>query len=71
LIVSQLGLDVCPAARLRIARRHDAIPSVEQPARHIRQAHPGDHRQKLTQSTIAQLNNLLFVPLTRYGYLSE
>lgn len=51
-----------------IAARHDTIPEAEQPDQHIRKAHPGDHKEKLSAATIEKLNEAFAPVLDRYGY---
>lgn len=46
----------------------DVLPTDEDPARFIRKVTPGDHREKLTPGTIADLNDLLGPVMTAYGY---
>jgi hypothetical protein len=46
----------------------DVFPQSERPFELIRQVRPGDHREKLTAATIAELNRILAEPLHAFGY---
>ncbi len=46
----------------------DVIPDEERPREFIRRVVPGDHRQKLSSATIAQLNETFSKELKYYGY---
>lgn len=52
----------------RVATRHDIRPTEENPANHIRQGTPGDHRRKLRPETIAKLNDQFRDVCQWYGY---
>ena len=51
-----------------IVSRYNEIPTEDQPAQHIRQVHPGDHRRKLNSSTIDILNSVLKDFLEAFDY---
>ena len=46
----------------------DIVPGADQPHRHVRQVHPGDHQRKLQRGTIRQLDATLGEFLARFGY---
>lgn len=52
----------------QIIRPLDVLPSSEDPARHIRQVRPGDHRAKLAGATIEKLSETFAPILSRHGY---
>ena len=52
----------------QIIRPLDVLPSTEDPARHIRQVRPGDHRAKLSGATIEKLSEAFAPILSRHGY---
>jgi hypothetical protein len=52
----------------RVATQHDVRPAVENPAQHVRQGTPGDHRRKLRPATITQLNERFRNICSVYGY---
>lgn len=53
------------------ADRFDELPpAAPDPARHIRQVHPGDHRREMTPQTIAQVEAILAEPMAAFGYAS-
>jgi hypothetical protein len=67
-VAAHVGLTL-PGDRIeRMAERLDEMPAAEQPDRHLRQAHPGDHRRKLAPETIAALDRRFAPILDRYGY---
>jgi len=51
-----------------IAATYEAIPEVERPNDHMRQAHPGDYLRKLKPSTITTLNSVLSEYMSMFGY---
>lgn len=51
-----------------IHSRNTILPATENPAAHLRQALPGDHRRKLQPETIETLNGLLHPYFTAFGY---
>jgi hypothetical protein len=46
----------------------DVVPSEERPTEFIRRVHPGDHRNKLSQPAIGELNTILAETLKTFGY---
>lgn len=46
----------------------DVRPEGEDPTRFVRKATPGDHREKLTDATVAELGTILARPLALFGY---
>lgn len=68
-VFAHFGLPL-PANAAAIAERHHVLPGKEDPSKHIRKATPGDHRDKLTPETIAELDRILAEPLRFYGYTS-
>lgn len=54
----------------RIVRTFDTFPLHPDPARHVRQVHPGNHRQVLKSATCAALDEKFAEILDQYGYRS-
>jgi hypothetical protein len=54
-----------------IASRFDIVPDSEHEMQHIRQVHPGNHRDKLQKGTISRLNQKLAPFLSAYDYSSS
>ena len=52
----------------QIARAVDVFPSSEDEASHIRQVHPGNYKQKLTDETIAKLDEMFAEEQAFFGY---
>jgi hypothetical protein len=48
----------------------DVFPTAERPSELIRRVRPGDHREKLSAATIAELDQILAEPLRAFGYAS-
>lgn len=48
----------------------DVVPGEERPKEFVRRVVPGDHKNKLSESAIAQLNLLLQTPMRTFGYAS-
>jgi hypothetical protein len=67
-VLEFVGIDMPMEAINRIADRQDFRPKVEDPGRHIRRVTPGDHRNKLQQETILELNQVFAEVLERFGY---
>jgi hypothetical protein len=63
-----LGLSLRPPQIVRIAQKHDIVPTTEDAGQHIRKVKPGDHREKLSSECILKINNILSEVLTRYNY---
>src|SRR5690606_17912422 len=68
---SHFGLEVDETVIRQVAADNDIRPLVEDPTRHIRKGHPGDHREKLQPSTIEQLNDKFHDICQWYGYELE
>jgi len=70
--VAALGADLglTPPDRVieRFAAQADERPAAERPEAHVRQVTPGDHRRKLTDDTIATLNETFAPILDAFGY---
>jgi hypothetical protein len=49
----------------------DVRPADEDPTRFVRKVLPGDHRDKLSEATIAALNRSLAVPMRALGYVEH
>jgi Sulfotransferase domain len=62
----QLGLSTDELAR--ISEKYGSIPDAENPAVHVRQAHPGDHKRKLKPETIDALDRVLKDYMSAFGY---
>jgi len=67
-MLDYLGLSAPAGVISRVVERNDIRPSSEETDKHIRKVTPGDHREKLTPETIAELNELFAPILERYGY---
>ncbi|MEZ5958387.1 MAG: sulfotransferase domain-containing protein [Hyphomonadaceae bacterium] len=66
-----MGVSLYPEEVDRIAQAHDLIPAQEDVNAHIRNVHPGDHRNKLRPSTIDALNEAFVGFMSAYGYEIE
>lgn len=67
-ICAWFGWDVAPAERARIADRHDVRPETPDPAAHIRQVAPGNHREELSEAQRSQMDRVLARWLAMFGY---
>lgn len=67
-MINYLGLTLKPNQINRITEKHDIVPRNENTSQHIRKVKPGDHREKLSQDCIDQLNEILAPVLDRYNY---
>jgi hypothetical protein len=67
-MIQRLDLEVQPQLIQHVAKKFDIVPDAEDPAQHIRQVHPGDHRAKLEPATIGRLDQVLAPFLSAYGY---
>ena len=70
-IAEALSLKIRPALIASVASQSDIIPDDENEALHIRQVHPGDHKQKLAPQTINMLTSYYEEFLTEYQYESK
>ena len=61
-------IDIGKQEIYRIADKHDIRPDEEDASRHIRRVTPGDHKEKLKQETIVELNDIFSEELDRFGY---
>ncbi|MEM6820974.1 MAG: sulfotransferase domain-containing protein [Verrucomicrobiota bacterium] len=52
----------------KVAERYDFIPESEVESEHVRQVHPGDHRDKLSSATITNLNDIFESFMRAYDY---
>jgi len=67
-LVSKLNLPHDSDLIRDTAKKFDIFPAAEQQEKHIRQVHPGNHKNKLKKKTIEILNEQLSEFLERYGY---
>ncbi len=67
-VVVKLGLEQHPKRLSAIAKRFDVIPITENQNEHIRQVHPGNHKRKLSNQTIQELNQSLSDFLEYFDY---
>jgi len=67
-MLDYLDLNVPDAMVKRVVRRHDLLPDAEEIHRHVRKVTPGDHRNKLSEGTIAKLNSVFSDILGRFDY---
>ncbi|BDG72459.1 sulfotransferase domain-containing protein [Roseomonas fluvialis] len=62
------GWDLHEAVRAEAAARFDVLPAAADPARHIRQVHPGNHLSEMSAATRAQVEAVLAESMTAFGY---
>jgi Sulfotransferase domain len=62
------GIESSNERLAEIVKPHDFFPDVEQPCRHVRQGHPGDHCRKLQPATVKELDASLRTFLKTFGY---
>jgi hypothetical protein len=67
-ICRHFGFALAPEALRACAAAVDARPAVEDPTAFVRKVTPGDHREKLSQATIEELNQILGPVLKAFGY---
>jgi hypothetical protein len=67
-VVAHLGLPIHEKAFETALGRVDILPAQEQKDKHIRSVKPGNHREKLSQETIAELNRKYSEVLSLFGY---
>lgn len=67
-ICAWFGWDIPAAARHDIADRHDVRPERPDPAAHIRQVTPGNHREELGPEQVQALDRILGRWLRLFGY---
>lgn len=67
-LAEHLGLALPEAQRKRIVAKHDVVPEREDPSSHVRRVAPGDHAEKLSQETIAYLNEFFREVVSPFGY---
>lgn len=67
-ICTWFGWDIPAEARRRIADHHDVRPATPDPAAHIRQVAPGNHRAELGEKQRAQMDRVLARWLAMFGY---
>jgi hypothetical protein len=60
--------DIAEEVRSRVAERHDVRPTTSDPAAHIRQVTPGNHREELGEKQRAQIDRILARWLVMFGY---
>jgi hypothetical protein len=62
------GWPIDPQGIGQILKWADVVPPEERPTEFIRRVHPGDHKNKLTEKTIEELNKILAEPMKAFGY---
>ncbi len=67
-LAAWFGWKIPRAATDAAADRFDEVPAVPDPARHIRQVHPGNHRTEMDPRTIAQVEAILREAMEAFGY---
>jgi hypothetical protein len=65
------GWSLPEPVRAEAASRFDILPAVADPARHIRQVHPGNHRTEMDAETIRRVEAALGEAMAAFGYRSE
>jgi hypothetical protein len=69
-ICRHFGWRLWPRLIDSVLPRVDIFPERERPSEFVRRVLPGEHREKLSGETIAELNRLLEAPLRAFGYAS-
>jgi hypothetical protein len=67
-ICAWFGWNIPEAVRAEAATRFDVLPDSADPARHIRQVHPGNHRTEMDAQTIARVEAILGDAMAAFGY---
>jgi hypothetical protein len=67
-VAARFGWSVRPRQRDAIVEAFDARPAVEDPHAFVRRVTPGDHREKLSAGTIAELDAVLAPAMRAFGY---
>ncbi|QDT39309.1 sulfotransferase domain-containing protein [Stratiformator vulcanicus] len=68
-LLEHCELDVSESTLARIvSAHHKSRPATEQADQHVRKGRPGDHQEKLSEATIAELNERLGDVLSEFGY---
>jgi hypothetical protein len=62
------GWQLPEALRAEAASRFDVLPATPDPARHIRQVHPGNHLSEMTEATRTQVEAILAEAMAAFGY---
>jgi len=62
------GWPLPAAAIAEAADRFDELPDMPDPARHVRQVHPGNHRTEMPPQTILQVEAILADAMAAFGY---
>lgn len=68
-IVKYFNLPLSNEAIEEVVKKHDIIPLEEEENSHVRQVHPGNYENKLKDSTIITLNNILIDFLGEHSYI--
>jgi hypothetical protein len=66
-----LGLGLSDEKLRELAKGRDSFPEKEDPGGHIRQVHPGNHREKLRPETIEILTERFRGVLEEFGYFTD
>ena len=67
-MVNHLGLPYNEEDVVKVSKKHDVIPDVEDERSHIRSVRPGNFRSKLEEETVVKLNDMYSNLLEKYGY---
>lgn len=71
LLVDFIGIAVEDEVVREIASKNDVIPDSENVDSHIRNVHPGNYKEKLSQSSIEYIENRYSKFLTAFGYKTQ
>lgn len=66
--LEHLGLPLVSTSFEQALKRVDVLPDKEQADKHIRSVKPGNHVEKLSKETVAELNRKFADVLTLFGY---
>jgi hypothetical protein len=67
-ISAHFGWPIDPSGIGLILEWADIVPPDERPTKFIRRVYPGDHKNKLSEKTIDELNIILTEPMKAFGY---
>ena len=67
-VAERLRADMSDHEVKQLVEKHDVRPDLERPTEHIRQVHPGNHREKLAPETVRRLDETFGVVLDMLGY---
>jgi len=67
-ILDRVGIELPNESKINILKKRDILPSIENVNLHIRKVTPGDHKEKLSVTTIEKLNEHFFPILSYWQY---